>query len=532
MVTLSDQQPKMSKNTRIRISAPVAIQLATGLALLLTTRLASAQSVINITEGASRTLNADWVGTNANLTAIQQPGENDAFVEAVNQLGIRTIRYPGGTIGNYWDWDRGWIDSGVPDSLMIPWVVTQGLTRSQQRYTPEDLQTLVRRTGTVPVFMLNMLSKDLKHALRNLRKAKALGMPIKYVELGNELYFNLPLPNQKYPTPEIYGDSCQRWIAAIKAEFPAAQCAVVGSYLTRHDRQIDWTRRVLRHCDNADAVTFHQYSPSGLDGRRERKRITAGTEGTGDRSTATRQGPTAPKARQAWERKQLQDPAALANLLTTTQQSAQTYRKMKLPPGMPIWATEFNMRDDRSVVLHSWSHALVLTMYYLEFLNSPVTLTSVHNLVGQLFGQIHTDTANFSHLAGQKVASVPNTLTAGGIATSLLARVTKDATQAAPLVMEGVPLLRDDRGATVASVQGWTFEDGDHRKTLLLVNFGYEMQHAAWPAGLPQGAVTSFWADLSHPINGWESVTSKQQEVSNRTVELPPHSISIVQADK
>ncbi|WKN43756.1 hypothetical protein [Tunicatimonas pelagia] len=520
----------MIKNKWLIIGQPSTIQLAAGLVFLFTT--VAAQTEISVNEGAPRTIHADWVGANANLTAISQPGENDAFVKAVNQLGVRTIRYPGGTIGNYWDWDRGWLDPDVPDSLMIPWVVSHGLTRSDQRYTLEDLERLTRRTGTTPVFMLNMLSKDLEHSLRNLRKAQALGMTIKYVELGNELYFDLPLPNQKYPTPEIYGDSCQHWITAIKQEFPEAQCAVVGTYMTRHDRQINWTQRVLQHCPDADAVTFHRYSPSGLDGRRERARITAGTEGTGDRNTATRIGPTVRSDRQIWEREQLTDEAALANMLTTVQQSVQSYRKMKLPPGMPIWATEFNMRDDHSVVLHSWSHALVLSMYYLEFLHSPVTLTSVHNLVGQLFGQIHIDTATFSHLAEPKVASVPYTLTAGGIATSLLAQATQGATQATPLVIEGATTLQDDRGTTVTSVQGWMFANKEQHQALLLVNFGYKAQHMPYLTEWPQGTVTSYSANLAQPINGWESVLSQQQEVPDETLELPPHSISIITNSK
>lgn len=493
---------------------------------------ATAQPVTKVVLGTSRALNPDWIGGNANLTALSQPGNDDEFVAAVQELGIQTIRYPGGTIGNYWDWDRGWLDPTVPDSLMIPWVVTQGLTRSQQRYTLEDLALLTRRTQTIPVFMLNMLSKDLAHSLRNLRKAKALGMPIKYVELGNELYFDLPFPKLKYPTPEIYGDTCQRWITAIKREFPEAQCAVVGSYLTRHDRQRGWTKRVLAHCSNADAVTFHRYSPSGLDGQQEKKRITAGTEGSGDQSAATRTGPTSLAQRQAWEREQLRDEAALANTLTTARHGAQTYRKMQLPDTLPIWVTEFNMRDDHSVVLHSWSHALILAEYYLEFLNSPVAQTNVHNLVGHLFGQVHTDTTNFSHILASNVASKPYTLTAGGIATSLLAQATKNATEATYLEIEGVPLMTDDRGASVASVQGYLFTDNDGRKTGLIVNFGYDRQSVLWPSSVPMDRATSYGADLARLINGWESLAQQEQKIQSETLYLPSHSITIVRENE
>lgn len=501
------------------------IRLSVGLALLVSSALA--QPNVGFSVGTSRAMNPDWIGANANLTSVDKPGKNDAFVKAVRELGIRTIRYPGGTIGNYWDWDRGWIDPAVPDSLMIAWVVTQGLTQSEQRYTLEDLHLLTQRTGTDPVFMLNMLSQDLEHALRNLRRAKALGMPIKYVELGNELYFDLPLPKQRYPTPEVYGDTCQRWITAIKQEFPQARCAVVGNYLTRHERQVNWTKRVLQHCTNADAVTFHRYSPSGLDGRREKKRVTAGKEGLADDNTATRVGPSSVKERQAWEQEQLQDEAAFANMLTTTQQSARAYQQMDLPPDMPIWSTEFNMRADHSMVLHRWSHTLVLAMYYLEFLDSPVTLTSVHNLVGHLFGQVHTDSANFSHIS-EPAVSVPYTLTAGGIATSLLARATAGVTQAAPIVMDSIVWLTDDRGATVAGVQGWLFTNEQGERTALIVNFGYSRQTMRWSSSLPGGEATSYWAELTQFVNGWKSLQHRKQTIRNELLHLPAHSITII----
>ena len=502
------------------------IQLVVGLSLL--TLSVCAQPEIKVSLGASRVMNPEWVGANANLASISHPGEHPELVAAIQELGIRTIRYPGGTIGNYWDWDRGWLDPSVPDSLMISWVVTHGLTQSEQRYTLEDLALLTRKTNTVPIFMLNMLSKDLEHSLRNLRRAKALGMPVKYVELGNELYFNLPFPRQKYPTPEVYGDTCQRWIAAIKREFPKAQCAVVGNYLDRHDRQVNWTERVLQHCNNAYAVTFHRYSPPGLDGRREKKRITAGTEGMADDRTLTRRGPASPEKRQVWERQQLQDEAAWANVLTTASRSAQTYHKMQAPDSMAIWVTEFNMRGDHSVVLHSWSHALVLATYYLEFLDSPVTLTAVHNLVGHLFGQIHTDTANFSHIVDQKVKSVPYTLTASGLATSLFARATEGATVAAPLIIDGISQLTDDRGVAVESIRGWTFTNEKGVRNTLVVNFGRHQPAVRWPSEWQKGQMTSYYAGLSDPINGWNSVTQQSQEITQKAYWLPPYSIILI----
>ncbi len=229
----------------------------------------------------------DRVGVNGNLTSIDHPWTNDSLLDAFKTLRLGHLRYPGGTLGNYWDWDRGWIDAAVPDSLMIKWVVSNKLRDSPKRYTLDDLAIVHRASGVTPLFMLNMLSKDLDHALRNLRRAEALGMPVKYIEMGNELYFDIPFPKLRYPTPEDYGRTCQRWIDTLSAAFPEAQFAVVGSHISYHARQKDWTARVLRHCPGADAVTFHQYGPSGLDGRQVGRNPTPGLEGTENPASVT-----------------------------------------------------------------------------------------------------------------------------------------------------------------------------------------------------------------------------------------------------
>ena len=66
-----------------------------------------ARSVPSISVGRYRPLSSDWVGANANLTAVDQVGNHDTLVHAIRRLGINTLRYPGGTIGNYRNWDRG-----------------------------------------------------------------------------------------------------------------------------------------------------------------------------------------------------------------------------------------------------------------------------------------------------------------------------------------------------------------------------------------------------------------------------------------
>lgn len=510
----------MCKNTSIK-----TITTNLTIVLFILSNVISAQTV---KIGKAKALNPEMIGVNANLTTTPLPHKDKKLVGAVTDMGVNTIRYPGGTIGNYWDWDIGWIDKDVPDSVMIKWVVQNNFKEKKLRYTIEHFASLVKQTNTKAVFMLNMLSKDLEHSLRNLRRARDLGLEIKYVEMGNELYFDLPLPRTVYPTPEKYGKTCKIWIDAIKKEFPDAECAIVGTTLERHQRQIDWTNRVLAHCPNADAVTFHKYSPASLDGSQERINITAGTEGLKDRSTATRTWPADEISFKDWELTLLNDSKARTNMWVTTQHNANAYKKMKLKRNIPLWVTEFNMRDDHSVVLDSWAHALILSVYYLEFLKAPVEVTSVHNLVGRLFGQIYAgDSAD-------KLGESKNEnyrLTAGGMMTALFAKASKGKSLTAPLVWDNPIFSQNDKGEKFEGIQAWKFWDDDDNTSMILLNFtAKEQKIDLQKSNKLKGK--SYSSELKKKVKGWEDLITKDASLKRNKITLPAFSVTVLESYK
>jgi hypothetical protein len=503
-----------------RTGVPTAVVVA-GLLLCFP---ACRPTVLAVETGERRALDPYGIGVNGNLTGFDQPWEDERLLAAFRDLGVRHLRYPAGTLGNYWDWDTGWLDQTVPDSLMLTWVVEQKLKESPNRYTLENLARMTERTGAVPIFMLNMLSKDLDHSLRNLRRARDLGLPVRYVELSNELYFNVPFPMLGFPTPEDYGRTSEEWIGVLSAEFPEARFAVVGSHLAIHPRQQNWTRRVLAHCPSADAVTYHTYAPSGLDGRRSRRNLEPGKEGLGNPYTATRRGPRDVRQRQAWERAQLGDPAAYANLLTTARENARKYRQAGVPEGMEIWATEFNMRDDSSLVRGSWAQCMLLSVYYGEFLDSPITVTTIHNLVGSLFGLLYTESGQLDYLLDRPREVQAYAPSAAGVVTGLFAAATERAGHCVPLYYREAPKLVDDRGEPFGSVRGYWMQgetDG-----ALLVNYGLRSVTVAVPDALASGAAYTYRAPLDRTIVGLADVDHTTTDIYNGRVTLPPTSIT------
>src|SRR5439155_10066277 len=103
---------------------------------------------------------------------------NKSFRDSVSSLRLKVIRYPGGTISNWWQWQKG----GFVDDPSLP-------EKFKRRYTPttlEDLKLLVDETNCDVVFTLNMITKDLQDQLEMLSHAQSLKIPVKYIELGNE----------------------------------------------------------------------------------------------------------------------------------------------------------------------------------------------------------------------------------------------------------------------------------------------------------------------------------------------------------
>src|ERR1700744_2272265 len=121
---------------------------------------------------------------------------NTAFRDSAAALQFRAIRYPGGTVGDYWDWKTGWFvkESEINDQENKPHVLTDMASYNKLPYSPtglDQLKLIVDQTKCEVIFTLNMVTKDLNDQIEMLKYAQSIGLPVKWVELGNEYY----LPN-------------------------------------------------------------------------------------------------------------------------------------------------------------------------------------------------------------------------------------------------------------------------------------------------------------------------------------------------
>jgi hypothetical protein len=134
---------------------------------------------VTASSGATRSLTPFFLGYN-NVPFLSPSWTNPEVVKVATQLKPGTLRSPGGTVANYWDWQTGWFVPGAP------------FNSPRSPYGLPELQIAVQTTAAKPVYVLNMLTSHLDSQLNMLRTAKQMGLPVNFVELGNEFYLSSP----------------------------------------------------------------------------------------------------------------------------------------------------------------------------------------------------------------------------------------------------------------------------------------------------------------------------------------------------
>jgi len=402
---------------------------------------------------------------------------NKSFRDSVSSLRLKVIRYPGGTISNWWQWQKG----GFVDDPSLP-------EKFKRRYTPttlEDLKLLVDETNCDVVFTLNMITKDLQDQLEMLSHAQSLKIPVKYIELGNE-FTNAKNPGrQKFLSAEDYGKTCEQWIDAIKSRFPNVKIAVVGGNRNYSENVKNWNKLVLQNAPNADAIVAHLYparkniiDASGINFQKLFEELV---------NTFNNQGFTSVNNKNIW----------------ITEYNIN-------------WASEANEDDDKSVPSSSnaWSQALstLLLTSAVTSISPNTTVILNHNISNtSVFAAIETENKTFRKL--------PNGI---GMAEWL----------AASDQMNTLTKINftDDKNQMMQDYQlfGWKFFNNKN-SALLLVNL------LATPLKLNVADITkqnatyeTKYAGKNDIINSAADIKYKTGTISNSTIELPGYSVTII----
>ena len=298
--------------------------------------------------GSQRSVPSAFFGFNAESLVLAIDARLMASRTLDSKLAVMPgaiLRIPGGTPSQWINWKTGQlIDApGSPFSTV---------DQNRTVLTLRDWASIVHRTRATPLWDLNVLTSTLPDQLVMLHAARKLGLPVRFVELGNELWDPEAPYVARYPTGASYGAAMNSWITAIHRQFPKALVAVSGA--DESDPQLNgggsrylaWNQGLLSTVKGEDAIAIHPYwSLPDLQppGSNVEATLTAGQK--------------------AW--------AGFAESLDT------------LPRGLRVWLTEWNQTGRfTSGGTQIWAQALSVDSFALQTLTDhQVTMSLLHDVV-------------------------------------------------------------------------------------------------------------------------------------------------------
>ncbi len=470
----------------VALAAPAAAEASTAAG-------AAGDHAVAIRTGPIRHLPQRFFGFNAE--SIVLPVDDRLFAHsralhaAMASLPVGILRIPGGTTSQWLDWRSGRFVAAAGSPFTA-------VSSSRPALTMADWASIVRDTGATPLWDLNVLTSNLPDQLAMLRRARRLGLPVHYLELGNELWNPTSPYTTRFPSGAAYGRAMNPWISALRRAFPHAVIAVSGADETASSpltpiggtRYAAWNATLLSAVRGEDAIAIHPYwslPGSPVPGSDAQATLIAGEDHWADFARQT----LAP-----------------------------------LPARLRIWLTEWNQTSLFTTGgTQIWAQALsVSTVALAQLLDRRITVSLIHDLVGgaanpQDFGTAKVFPLFTDGVGGSRVLA----RTALGYAVPLVYSTLAGARSVQRLRLRGAPRLDGQAGATGIVVYG-------HHLSALFVNLTRRTVNVRLPAALTGRAA---FASLKAPPAsqpGWapgDAPAAKRGTVHGVVV-LPPYSLT------
>lgn len=270
--------------------------LAAGLAAAAPSASGAAAAVPRVRlkpEGAERQLPDRLLGFNTPANNVL-PFEDPAFAPAVKALGPHLMRFPGGTVSNYYNWRTGQLDIARGTEAQVVRNLFVRVANNSRRIHPrgvfwDEFRRFAEAAGAECIVLPNIETSSLENEAARFADMAKKGNSPRLVELGNEFNHALlmdPDTLKIFPDPATSMARMRAYRDAIHPHLRkdvkiAAQAA--SSHLhhppsrpadsPRALREAEWDR-LLKPETWFDAVTVHLYpSASGVVGLDAARRL-------------------------------------------------------------------------------------------------------------------------------------------------------------------------------------------------------------------------------------------------------------------
>ena len=307
----------------------------------------------------ARPLRQALYGFNTNMISGDYGYLDPDFVELTKALAPKTLRFPGGTVGNFYHWEPGGFFENEMASTLNPklnqrnkgnYVKLQ--KRRDGKILFDDFMQLCNTLNIMPVVVVNLWTGTPKESAAWVSYAKNKGYQVKHWELGNEYY--LPHYLNKYPTVETYIAEAKKHAAAMKTADPDIKISVCATPIAFHKegwlvkkQQRKWDTGLAADTSFYDAYTVHVY------------------------------------AYKAVRKKEIEEMRGyLMGWIHFAVPEALEYYE-KLFPDKEMWITEWNIANPANRVANTQLHAMYVGDFFLKMLTMPnVTQANFHVITG------------------------------------------------------------------------------------------------------------------------------------------------------
>ena len=298
-------------------------------------------------------------GFNTNMISGDYGYLDPDFVELTKVLAPKTLRFPGGTVGNFYHWKPGGFFEDEMASTLNPKLNQRNkgnYVKLQKRRNGEilfdDFMRLCNTLNITPVVVVNLWTGSPEESAAWVNYAKDNGYEVKHWELGNEYY--LPHYLNKYLTVETYMTEARKHTAAMKAVNPDIKVSVCATPIAFHKegwlvkkQQRNWDKGLAADTSFYDAYTVHVY------------------------------------AYKAVRKKEIEEMRGyLMGWIHFAVPEALAYYE-KLFPDKEMWITEWNIANPANRVANTQLHAMYVGDFFLKMLTMPnVTQANFHVIAG------------------------------------------------------------------------------------------------------------------------------------------------------
>ncbi len=298
-------------------------------------------------------------GFNTNMMSGDYGYLDPDFVELTKTLAPKTLRFPGGTVGNFYHWEIG----GFLQDEMASTLNTKLNQRNKGNYVKlqkrrdgkilfDDFMQLCNTLEITPVVVLNLWTGSPEESAAWVRYTKDKGYDVEHWELGNEYY--LPHYLNKYPTAGTYVKEAKKHAAAMKAVNPNIKLSVCATPIAFHKEgwlikipQRKWDEGLAEDTSFFDAYSVHVY------------------------------------AYKAVRKKEMEEMRGylLGWIHFAIPEALEYYQK--LFPNKEMWITEWNIANPANRVANTQLHALYAGDFFIKMLALPnITQANFHVITG------------------------------------------------------------------------------------------------------------------------------------------------------